>query len=92
MKMHRAVLTAAVVLVLVAAGWWMFRRGSAERVDLLALYEDLRRSKKGVGVAELRAGICQGCHQKLSAMELDRLKRTEGVKRCEYCRRILIDT
>ena len=58
--------------------------------DLLVLYEDLRRSKKGVGVAELRAGICQGCHQKLSPMELDRIKRASGVRRCDYCRRILV--
>jgi predicted nucleic acid-binding Zn-ribbon protein len=58
--------------------------------DLLDLYEDLRRTKKGVGVAELRDGVCQGCHQKLSAMELDRLKRTPGVRRCDYCRRILV--
>jgi hypothetical protein len=43
MKMNRAVLTAAVVLVLVAAGWWMFRRGSGERVDLLALYDKARK-------------------------------------------------
>jgi predicted nucleic acid-binding Zn-ribbon protein len=35
-------------------------------------------------------GVCQACHEKLSAMELDRLKRTEGVKRCEYCRRIVV--
>jgi predicted nucleic acid-binding Zn-ribbon protein len=34
--------------------------------------------------------VCQGCHEKLSAMERDKLKRGEGVKRCEYCRRILI--
>ncbi|MEX0833002.1 MAG: C4-type zinc ribbon domain-containing protein [Actinomycetota bacterium] len=58
--------------------------------DLLELYEDLRRQKKGVGAAALVDGVCQGCHQKLSAMELDRLKKSEGVKRCEYCRRILI--
>jgi predicted nucleic acid-binding Zn-ribbon protein len=58
--------------------------------ELLELYEDLRRQKKGVGAAALIDGVCQGCHQKLSAMELDRLKRTEGVKRCEYCRRIVI--
>jgi predicted nucleic acid-binding Zn-ribbon protein len=31
-----------------------------------------------------------GCHEKLSAMELDKLRKTDGVKRCEYCRRILI--
>src|SRR5450756_599316 len=43
MKMNRVVLTAAVILVLVAAGWWMFRRGSAERVDLLALYDKAQK-------------------------------------------------
>ncbi len=58
--------------------------------ELLELYEDLRRQKKGVGAAALVDGVCQGCHQKLSAMELARLKRTKGVKRCEYCRRILV--
>ena len=58
--------------------------------ELLELYEDLRRQKRGVGAAALIAGVCQGCHQKLSAMELARLKREAGVKRCEYCRRILV--
>jgi predicted nucleic acid-binding Zn-ribbon protein len=58
--------------------------------DLLELYDDMRRQKKGVGVAELKDGVCQGCHQKLSPMELDRLKRATGVRRCEYCRRILV--
>ena len=45
----------------------------------------------GTGAAALKDGVCQGCHQKLSAMELSRLKRGGGVKRCEYCRRILVD-
>jgi predicted nucleic acid-binding Zn-ribbon protein len=58
--------------------------------DLLDLYEDLRRSKKGVGAAALVDGVCQGCHQKLSPVYLDRLKRDEGIRRCEYCRRILV--
>jgi len=58
--------------------------------DILDLYEDLRRQKKGVGAASLIDGVCQGCHEKLSAMELDKLKRTEDLKRCEYCRRILV--
>jgi predicted nucleic acid-binding Zn-ribbon protein len=58
--------------------------------ELLELYEDLRRQKKGVGAAALVDGVCQGCHEQLSAVELDRLKRTDGVKRCEYCRRILV--
>jgi uncharacterized protein len=57
--------------------------------DLLRLYEDLRRSKRGVGAAALIDGVCQGCHQKLSSAEIARLKRTD-LKRCEYCDRILV--
>jgi predicted nucleic acid-binding Zn-ribbon protein len=58
--------------------------------ELVELYEDLRRTKKGIGAAALVDGVCQGCHEQLSAVELDRLKRTEGIKRCDHCRRILV--
>jgi predicted nucleic acid-binding Zn-ribbon protein len=58
--------------------------------ELLELYDDLRRQKKGVGAAAIVDGVCQACHEKLSAMELERLKRTDGIKRCEYCRRIVV--
>lgn len=58
--------------------------------ELLELYEDLRRQKHGIGAAALVDGVCQACHEKLSALELDRLKHAEGVKRCEYCRRIVV--
>jgi predicted nucleic acid-binding Zn-ribbon protein len=58
--------------------------------ELLELYEDLRGKKDGVGAAALVDGTCQACHEKLSARELDRLKHTEGIGRCEHCRRILV--
>jgi predicted nucleic acid-binding Zn-ribbon protein len=58
--------------------------------ELLSLYEDLRRHKKGIGAAALRDGVCQGCHQQLSAVELDRLRRATGIRRCDSCRRILV--
>ena len=58
--------------------------------ELLELYDDLREQKHGVGAAAIVDGVCQACHEKLSAVELERLKRTEGVKRCEYCRRIVV--
>ncbi len=58
--------------------------------ELLELYTDLRRQKKGVGAVALIDGVCQGCHQKLSPMYLERLKSDEGIRRCEYCRRILV--
>ena len=72
------------------------RRAERERLtqefdeELLDLYQDLRSSKKGVGAAALRDGVCQGCHEKLSAMAIDKLKKTDGIRRCENCRRILI--
>lgn len=68
------------------------REGLTPAIDdeLLELYEDLRAQKKGVGAAALIDGVCQGCHEKLSAMALDKLKRNDGIRRCEYCRRILI--
>jgi predicted nucleic acid-binding Zn-ribbon protein len=58
--------------------------------ELLELYEDLRAQKKGIGAAAILDGVCQACHEKLSAVELDRLKHVEGIGRCEYCRRIVI--
>ncbi|MEP7059886.1 MAG: C4-type zinc ribbon domain-containing protein, partial [Actinomycetota bacterium] len=58
--------------------------------DLLELYEELRPQKKGVAAAELTDGVCQGCHEQLSSVVLDKLKKTDDVPRCEYCRRILV--
>jgi predicted nucleic acid-binding Zn-ribbon protein len=60
--------------------------------ELLVLYEGVRAQKKGIGAAALVDGVCGGCHQKLSPVFLDRLKREEGIRRCEYCRRILVLT
>jgi uncharacterized protein len=64
----------------------------AETVDaeFLELYEELRPQKKGVAAVALIDGVCQGCHEQLSSVYVDRLKRVEGPKRCEHCRRILV--
>jgi predicted nucleic acid-binding Zn-ribbon protein len=58
--------------------------------DLLALYESLRASKHGVGVAVLEGATCSGCHTKLPAKEVERLKAEKGLQRCDNCRRILV--
>jgi predicted nucleic acid-binding Zn-ribbon protein len=70
------------------------RHALAETIDpeFLELYEDLRPQKKGVAAVELIDGVCQGCHEQLSAVYVDRLKRATGPKRCEHCRRILVLT
>ena len=59
-------------------------------VEVLELYEELRRTKKGIGAAALVDGVCQGCHETLSALQLDRLKHSEAIRRCEHCRRIVV--
>jgi predicted nucleic acid-binding Zn-ribbon protein len=68
------------------------REAIAAEIDaeLLELYDDLRRQKKGIGAAALVDGVCQACHEQLSSVELDKLKRAEGIRRCEHCRRILV--
>jgi len=94
-EVDRTAMKAADELVAVTAE---LERLAAERAELtpqidpelLELYEDLRRQKKGVGVAALVDGVCSGCHEQLSSMQLDKLKRTEGIRRCEHCRRILV--
>lgn len=94
-EVDRTALSAADELVGITAE---LERLTAERAtlaprldpELLELYEDLRRQKKGVGAASLVDGVCSGCHEQLSSMQLDKLKRTEGIRRCEHCRRILV--
>ena len=68
------------------------RAALAEKVDpeFLELYEDLRPQKKGVAAVALIDGVCQGCHEQLSSVYVDRLKRVDGPKRCEHCQRILV--
>lgn len=62
--------------------------------DLLALYERLRKTKDGVGAAELRARQCGGCRLTLDAAELAEIRQAPDsqVVRCEECQRILVRT
>jgi uncharacterized protein len=59
---------------------------------LLRLYEQLRAAKNGVGAAALVGDTCQGCHTKLPAREVERLRSERGLQRCDNCRRILVVT
>ncbi len=58
--------------------------------DVLALYDKLRATKGGVGAAVLEGHTCAGCHTKLPAREVERLKAESGLQRCDNCRRILV--
>ena len=62
--------------------------------ETLELYEEIRGSKRGVGVGALENGICSACREALSAVEVDKIKRRaregEWLFRCEHCRRLLV--
>jgi hypothetical protein len=62
--------------------------------DTLELYEEIRTSKRGVGVGALENGSCTACREALSAVEVDKIKRRaregEWLFRCEHCRRLLV--
>jgi uncharacterized protein len=60
--------------------------------ELLSLYDDLRASKGGVGAAALSDDTCLGCHIKLPAQEVARVRRTSGMVFCDECGRILVIT
>jgi predicted nucleic acid-binding Zn-ribbon protein len=68
------------------------RPAAAAAVDpeVLELYEELRPQKKGVAAAALVDGVCQGCHEQLSSVELSHVRSTDAIPRCEHCRRILV--
>lgn len=65
---------------------------AAVPADLLASYEKLRARLGGIGIARLEHGTCMGCHMKLPATELDRIKShpIDLVVHCEQCGRILV--
>ncbi len=75
-------------------------RVAAERAEavvglpdsLVAEYDGLRHRLGGIGVARLVNGQCGGCHLRLSAVELDRVRRQspDDMVHCEECGRLLV--
>jgi predicted nucleic acid-binding Zn-ribbon protein len=55
--------------------------------DNLFIYQELRK-RKGVAVAKVDQGICQGCRITLPSTDLQRAK-SGGVVRCSSCGRII---
>ncbi|HEY2433363.1 MAG TPA: hypothetical protein VGI12_11880 [Vicinamibacterales bacterium] len=56
MKTNRAVLTALVLIVVIAAGWWLFHRGSAARVDLISQFQQAKRQGGEYSVVDATLG------------------------------------
>ncbi len=57
--------------------------------SLLASYQRLFSSSKGLAVVPLHGSICTGCHFSLPPQLIAEVKRQEKVLTCGYCHRIL---
>lgn len=62
--------------------------------DLIALYDKIGASHRGIGAAELRQRRCTGCQLEINAADLRAFAAAaeDEVLRCEECGRILIRT
>jgi len=56
----------------------------------LQLYDGLRRSKKGLAVAKVERGLCQGCRMSLPTQQLQNVRRGQNTVLCSSCGRMLL--
>ncbi|MFQ5574418.1 MAG: zinc ribbon domain-containing protein [Terriglobia bacterium] len=56
----------------------------------LGLYEEARRSGKGVALTKIVANTCEACHLELPAEELDKISSAEGFSHCPFCHRLIL--
>jgi predicted nucleic acid-binding Zn-ribbon protein len=66
--------------------------GRAVGPELLGEYERCRTRARGVGIARLVSGTCQGCHLSIPATEIERIKRLPSgtIGHCDNCGCILV--
>lgn len=68
------------------------RSGMVSTIEarLLSIYEQVRRARKGVGLAEvLGTNRCSGCNVHLPIHVVQKVRKNTGVVRCPSCGRIL---
>jgi predicted nucleic acid-binding Zn-ribbon protein len=61
--------------------------------DLLAAYEQIRRSNHNAGAARLVGNTCQGCRLTIPATEVDRIRKSDPestIFHCDNCGAILV--
>ena len=54
-----------------------------------ALYEQVARARRGLGLAEARDGLCVECQMRLRPQVYSEVRRNEALIQCESCLRIL---
>jgi predicted nucleic acid-binding Zn-ribbon protein len=58
--------------------------------EVLASYERVHKSRKGIAIVPIRDGSCGGCFINLPPQRVAEVRQGEDVVHCEHCGRILI--
>ena len=56
---------------------------------VLALYEQVARARRGLGVAQARDGLCSECHVRLRPQVYSEIRQNNAIIQCDSCLRIL---
>jgi predicted nucleic acid-binding Zn-ribbon protein len=57
--------------------------------DVLAVFEDVARVRRGVALSEARDGLCSECHVRLRPQVYAEVRKNDRLIQCESCLRIL---
>lgn len=57
---------------------------------LLAKYEQVKKGRKGIGIAIVSGSCCKGCNALLPPQVVAEVKKGEKILVCDYCGRILM--
>jgi len=57
--------------------------------EILFKFERIIRSKAGLGIVPIEAGVCSGCHMILPVQFVNNVRDGEGIMFCPFCSRIL---
>ena len=57
--------------------------------DLLARYERIKKSNKGIGVSSAWKAVCNGCHMNIPPQLYNELQKTSELISCPNCHRIM---
>jgi predicted nucleic acid-binding Zn-ribbon protein len=57
--------------------------------ELITIYNDIKKRKKGIAVAMIKNGICSGCRMSLPVATISEARKCDAIIICENCGRIL---
>ncbi len=60
--------------------------------QVLGMYEELRRKKKGIAVSEIVETVCTACGSELTPAECQKARSPSALVFCSFCGRILYST